>query len=168
MLLRSDAKSAWVTFHDTVERELASGGELHDVRDVASKAADNAARLAALFHFFELGMGERVGLEAVESASRIVAWHLNESHRFFGELALPAEMANGMRLDKWLIDHCRRNGLAAVPIRKIQQYGPAGLRDKAALDAAVRYLEELNRVRLIPIDKRKDLYVNPKLLMEKS
>ena len=31
-----------------IESELASGGELYDVRDVASKSADNAARLAAL------------------------------------------------------------------------------------------------------------------------
>lgn len=39
-----EAKAAWVGFHDAIESELASGGELYDVRDVASKSADNAAR----------------------------------------------------------------------------------------------------------------------------
>lgn len=48
MMLAPDAKKAWVEFHDAVESELASGGELYDVRDLASKTADNAVRLAAL------------------------------------------------------------------------------------------------------------------------
>ncbi|MBS3916999.1 MAG: DUF3987 domain-containing protein, partial [Sulfuritalea sp.] len=46
--LAPDAKVAWVGYHDAIESELASGGELYDVRDVASKSADNAARLSAL------------------------------------------------------------------------------------------------------------------------
>ena len=43
--LESDAKAAWVEFHDAIEGELSTGGELYDVRDVASKSADNAVRL---------------------------------------------------------------------------------------------------------------------------
>lgn len=70
-----EAKAAWVKFHDMIESELAMGGELYDVRDVASKSADNAARLAALFHVFE-GAGNSIEINALESASRIAAWHL--------------------------------------------------------------------------------------------
>ncbi len=44
--LTPEAKAAWVEYHDTIESELASGGKLYDVRDVASKSADNAARRA--------------------------------------------------------------------------------------------------------------------------
>src|SRR5205085_33748 len=73
--LAPEAKAAWVAFHDAIEGELASGGELYDVRDVASKSADNAARLAALFHVFE-GTGGAVGADAFEGASRVAAWHL--------------------------------------------------------------------------------------------
>ena len=64
MSLAPDAKAAWIAFHDTIERELASGGELFDVRDVASKSADNAARLAALFQIFEHGLGGAIGWNA--------------------------------------------------------------------------------------------------------
>jgi len=46
LTLSPEAKAAWVAFHDAVESELATGGELFDIRDVASKTADNAARLA--------------------------------------------------------------------------------------------------------------------------
>ena len=108
LTLTPDAKAAWVTFHDAIEGELRNGGELYDVRDVASKTADNAARLAALFQVFEHDMVGAVELEAFEGASRIAAWHLNESRRFFGELALPAELADAARLDSWLIEYCRR------------------------------------------------------------
>ena len=42
MALTPEAKAAWVAFHDDIESMLASGGELSDIRDVASKTADNA------------------------------------------------------------------------------------------------------------------------------
>ncbi len=161
--LTPDAKAAWVTFHDEIERELASGGELYDVRDVASKSADNAARLAALFQMFEHGMGA-VGPECFESASRIAAWHLNESRRFFGELALPAEMVNTARLDTWLIEYCRRQRTHLVGKNHARQHGP--LRDGAALDAAIRELADLDRVRLAKDGKRRTILVNPVLLIE--
>ena len=57
--LAPDAKAAWVEYHNAIESELASGGELYDVRDVASKSADNAARLAALFQHVRAWHGRR-------------------------------------------------------------------------------------------------------------
>lgn len=166
LALAPGAKTAWVTFHDAIEGELASGGELYDVRDVASKSADNAARLAALFQVFESGMGGAVGADAFEGASRIVAWHLNESRRFFGELALPLDLANAARLDAWLIDYCRRERTHLVPTKKVQQFGPGGLREKATIESAVRELEELGRARLAQDGRRRIIKVNPALVIE--
>jgi putative DNA primase/helicase len=40
--LSPEAKRSWVVFHDAIEGQLARGGGLYDVRDVASKTADNA------------------------------------------------------------------------------------------------------------------------------
>src|SRR4030095_1014276 len=82
-----EAKAGWIAFHDAVELEVRAGGDAHDVGDVASKTADNAARLAALFEIFEQQVGP-VSPSAFDSASRIAAWHLHEARRFFGELAL--------------------------------------------------------------------------------
>ena len=164
MMLTPEAKAAWVEYHDAIEAELRTGGELYDVRDVASKSADNAARLAALFQIFEHGMGGAVGLECFESASRIAAWHLNESRRFLGELALPAELADAARLDSWLVDYCRREKTHLVPIAKLQQFGPGGLRSKATIETALRELEEAGRARPEREGKRKMIAVNPALL----
>jgi len=162
--LNRDAKREWIGFHDAIEGELRSGGELYDVRDVASKSADNAARLAALFHVYEHDIGGAVGREAFEGARRIVAWHLNEARRFFGELALPVELANAARLDAWLVGYCRDRGIPGVPTRTIQQFGPGGIREKAAIEAAARELDELGRARIVQQGRRKEVRVNPALL----
>ncbi len=160
--LAPDAKAAWVEYHDAIESELASGGELYDVRDVASKSADNAARLAALFQQFEHGMGGAIGLDSFECASRITAWHLSEARRFFGELALPAELADAARLDSWLIEHCRQGRTHMVGKNHVRQHGP--LRDGARLDAAIRELAELDRLRLEKDGKRLTIHLNPALV----
>lgn len=158
--LAPDAKVAWIEYHDAIESELASGGELYDVRDVASKSADNAVRLAALFQIFE-GGGGAIGAGAFESASRITAWHLNEARRFFGEIALPAELADAARLDAWLIEYCRRERTHLIGKNHTRQHGP--LRDGTALDAAIRELADLDRVRLVKDEKRLTIKVNPAL-----
>lgn len=159
--MTADAKAAWVDYHDAIEGELASGGELYDVRDVASKSADNAARLAALFQRFD-GDGDAIGADALQNASRITAWHLNEARRFFGELALPDELANAARLDSWLFEYCRRVRTHLVGKNHARQHGP--LRDGVVLDTAIRELADLDRVRLVKDGKRLTIHVNPQLL----
>jgi len=160
--LSPEAKRAWVEYHDAIESELASGGELYDVRDVASKSADNAARLAALFQMFEHGTGAVSG-NCFESANLIAAWHLKESRRFFGELALPAELADAVRLDNWLTDYCRRERKGIVNKRLLNQYGP--VRDRTRLDAGINELIEHDRVRLLNKGRQVDLAMNPSLLI---
>jgi putative DNA primase/helicase len=163
LTLAPAAGDAWRAFHDRIEGQLRAGGDLFDVRDVASKIADNAARLAGLFHAFEGGSGP-VSLDAFDRAARIAEWHLHESRRFFGELALPAELANAARLDTWLIDYCRRTGTHFVPMSEIQKSGPNGLRIKAAIEAAIVDLAELDRAVIDRSGRAKFIKVNPALL----
>lgn len=157
----AEARRDWIAFHNNIEAELCDGGELRDVRDVAAKAADNAARLAALFHAF-VGGGGAISATDFAGAARIVAWHLNEARRFFGELALPAELADAARLDAWLIGQCRRDGGQEVGRREAQRCGP--VRDADRLSAALRVLAELDRAREGTDGKRRPIRVNPALL----
>jgi putative DNA primase/helicase len=159
-----EAKGAWIAYHDAIESELRTGGELYDVRDVASKSADNAARLAAHFQVFQHGPGA-IGLDAFQRAARIAAWHLNESRRFFGLLALPIEVSNAARLDAWLIDYCRRERVQKLPVSRIQTYGPNAIRSKAAIEAATGELRELYRAKLVESGHARVVAVNPALLV---
>lgn len=167
LTLSVEAKAAWIVFHDAIELELRSGGELYDVRDVASKTADNAVRIAALFHLFDDASGGAIGLDAFEGASRIAIWHLHEARRFYGELALPQEQANAVRLDNWLLNYCLREKTNFVPRRELQRHlTPGHLRQGDALDAALTELVEANRVQQVQDGKRKEIHINPALLKE--
>jgi len=157
----TEARRDWIAFYDAIESALCIGGELHDVRDVAAKGADNAARMAALFHVYSGDAGS-IGPDAFAGAARIVAWHLNEARRFFGELALPAELADAGRLDGWLIEQCRRDGTDEILRREAQRRGP--VRDSERLSAALRVLTELDRVRADTEGKRRLIRVSPALL----
>lgn len=161
MGMTPEARTEWIRFHDAIEAELAPGHELHEVRDVAAKIGDNAARVAALFHLFEHGVGT-IGLQALTSACTLVAWHLNEALRFFGELALPPEMADAAKLDDFLIRECRATGKAIVNKRQARQYGP--VRDGKRIDAAISELESLDRLQADKVGKRITLVINPELL----
>jgi len=161
LTLSPEAKDLWIAFHDMIESELANGGELQTVKDVASKVADNAVRMAALFHVFGGDVGP-ISAEAFTAASWIVTWHLNESKRFFGELALPQELADAGRLDAWLIEQCRKGVTHQVATRDAQRLGP--VRDKQRLATALQELGELDRVRVVQETRRKIITVNPALL----
>ncbi len=163
--LSPDAKEHWVAFHNAIESELSTGRELYDVRDVASKTADNAARLAALFHTFTGGIGP-IDAEAMESGGQIAAWHLSEARRFLGELAMPLEFANPARLETWMLDYCQRENTDSVPTRQIQQFGPGGLRDKATFTDAIKELAELGRARLVQAGKKRAVQIRSELLKQ--
>jgi putative DNA primase/helicase len=92
-----EAKAAWIDFYTNIEAELGDGGELRDVRDIVSKTADNAASLAALFQYFEDGLLV-IGAGAFDTGSQIAAWHLYDARRFYGELAVPEDVADAVRL----------------------------------------------------------------------
>lgn len=162
--LSVEARAAWIQFHNEVEGSLGPGGDMAETRDVASKAADNAARLAALFHLFEAGSAQTIGEAHMRAACKIITWHLYEARRFFGELALPAVLANAVKLDAWLLRHCREKGTASVSTRTIQREGPGPLRDRRALEAALRELLDAGRVREVRDGRQKLVQVNPSLL----
>ncbi|WP_166804971.1 DUF3987 domain-containing protein [Nitrosococcus wardiae] len=161
--LSPGAKDAWVEFHDEIESELKAGGQLEDIKDVASKIAENAARMAALFHVFD-GVGGPISAHSFDSASRITLWHLGESLRFFNEVAPPEGRENAEKIEDWLLSYCEQHRTTRAPTKLIQQYAPGKLREKAKLDAAIDELAALNRVRRVQEGRKKFIEVNPKLL----
>lgn len=160
--LSEQAKDVWVAFHDNTEHELGDGGKLYDVRDTASKITDNAARLAALFHLFEGKPGSIISREHMMSACQVVSWHLSEARRFFGEIALPEDLREAMKLERWLINSCQKKGAVIISTRDARQLGPA--RDGKTLTTALRILEEMGHVRVIRHGKRRDIYCHPDFL----
>jgi hypothetical protein len=137
--------------------ELSSGGEFYDAR------ANLLTTRYGWRHYSRCsGGGGAIGLAAFEGASRIAAWHLREALRFFGEFALPEELADAVRLDSWLTEHCRNVGERIVGKNRVRQHGP--LRDGPRLRAALKELEELDRIRLRKDGRRLTIHLNPALV----
>lgn len=162
LTLSPDAKQVWVEGYNDIESELKPHGELETVRDVASKAGDNAARVAALFHVFRGDESLLIGVDDMKAAFSLVCWHLDESKRLFNKLNHDPSINMAAKLDAWLINECKKNGSNKISTRHAQQYSK--LRNKDDLRRAVDELIELNRVAPIQEGKKKWIVVNPKLL----
>jgi putative DNA primase/helicase len=162
MELSPEAFAAWTAYHNQVESSLGADGSLSNVRDVASKNADNAARLAALFEYFETGRTV-VSLDMFERASRVAGWYLHESLRYATDAAIPQELHRAYMLDQWLLD--KRCG--SIPRNDILQSGPNVTRQPDALNHALEVLEQYGRVRLTKMGKQSVVEVNPSLLANK-
>ena len=166
--LSPQARAEWIRFHDEVERELGGRGDWRGVRDVAAKAAENAARLAALFHVLEQGPAGTVASEDIQAAARIVRWHLNEARRLLADMDTPPSLAAALRLDAWLREEAQANNADRVPAKRIYQYGPNCVRDSRALRAALAILAERGRARMEEDGRRRVIAINPALLVDRA
>ena len=166
--LSPQARAKWIRFHDEVERELGARGAFRGVRDVAAKAAENVARLAALFHVLEHGAKGTITFEEVRAAACIVSWHLNEARRLLADLDTPPTLAAAIRLDAWLRSEAHAHGTDRVPTTRIYQYGPPCVRDSRDLRAALAILAERGRAWLEECGRRRIVVINPALLTERE
>jgi len=160
--LSHDAKLAWIKFHNDVELELRQGGDLTDARDVASKAADNVARLAALFHLYEWHSEGAINKGLVEGAIDIVTWHLYEAKRFLNQIAVPEHINNAIKIDDYILRYCRNHKTDTVAKNHLRQHG--AIRDKKLLNEALDELIDANRIRVILDDRTSIIQINPALL----
>lgn len=160
----SDAKEIWVKFYNEVEKELQPGREMSETKDIASKIAENAARLAACFHIYcDDGLSSKtISADLMGRACSIAAWHLYEGRKFLKEIATSTEISNAIKLDSWLIGYCNKNKLNVLSTREIQRKGP--LRGKSQLLEAIEVLIDTDRSKLVQEGRKKNVLINPKLL----
>ena len=142
--LSGKAFEAWVNVYNAIERNLKAHGEYADIRDSASKAADNLARIAAVLHEIEGRMGA-IEPDLIEAAAKVVLWHLSETQRMYANAQLSPTALLAGQLEAWLILQGGRYQIADIlkfaPSRK--------LRRKAARDRTLNLLAELGRARVV-------------------
>lgn len=158
------AQTKWIDIHDCIEDELHTAGEFKDIRDVASKAAENIARLAALFHVLECGPSGAVDVRSIEAATTVVTWHLGEARRLLGALEESPLLAATVRFDEWLRAEAQRLQASRIPTRRIFQFGPRTVRDIAMFKASIALLTERGRARLESDGRKRHVAINPALL----
>ncbi len=162
LYLTDKAMSVWIDFYNEIEIQLGISGVLRDVRDVASKTADNAVRIAALFHVLA-GEAGSISEIHMRNGARVAKWHLNESQRVFVGGIASAGYSDAQKLEDWLVAYCEDNGVVEVPVKIISQYGPSALRKKPAHTPVLDELERLGRVKVGAAPAR-TVHLNPALL----
>jgi putative DNA primase/helicase len=166
LTMTPEAMVVWEGFYNEVEEELGRGGRLHDVQDVASKAADNAARIAACLHAFcdHSGSDGSISQASMESAASLMRWYLHEALRFCKQVAVPESVRKAERLEEWLMLKLY-DGMALVPTREVKQFAPNELRGAAGTDAFA-VLEDHNRAKLLTVGQKKFYCLNPEVVKE--
>ena len=155
--LSPTAKQKWIRFFNETEAGISPKGQWREIKDFASKALENTARLAALFHLFG-GFEGDIQPESMEQAIEIIHWHLQETRRLLSTYATGENVSDAETLSEWLIN----KEIETISIRDIQRLSP--LRDKNRRNDAIEKLLEHHYVRLIKIDGKSSLAINPYLL----
>jgi len=133
-------------------------GKWLSIKDFASKAAENVARLAALFHVFQ-GKEGVIDSETIEQAIQIIQWHLFEARRILSPQSQSPDQQDASRLLQWIIE----KKLTETTPQYLQQYSP--IRDKKRRDKAIDNLIESCYLRQSKQMKKTILLTNPKALM---
>lgn len=154
--LSPKAKQTWIQFYNGIESGLKPQGQWIEIKDFASKSAENATRLAALFHIFGGKEGD-INMEDMEQAISITAWHLQEAQRVLAPLISEPHLDDARLLINWIIER----GLKTTTSRELLQYSP--LRDRLQRDNAVHTLLQYNQIRISKEGKKTVLEVNPRL-----
>jgi putative DNA primase/helicase len=162
--LSAAAFEVWRGFADDVEHDMRADGPFAEVRDIGAKAAENAARLAGMFHVMKAGVSGDIDAETMRSAIRIVAWHLTEAKRLLGEIDASPELSAAERLSTWLVEECRRHNVAEMPTREIANKGPNPMRTRLVRELALRELTSAGHIAVVEEDKKRVVKVNPLLL----
>jgi hypothetical protein len=149
------AKREWTAFFDGIEAKLSRIGEFGDVPDVGSKIAENAARMAGVFHVVEAGPAGDIDRRMMDGAISVVVWHLNEARRVIGANRKPEDIADAELLLEWM-----RKQEETIDPRSILQFGPARLRDKKRRNPALKVLAD--RHLAFEIGNPTRLILNPK------
>ena len=171
----ADAQRTWVRFHDEVEEQLGGEEAYSGIKDVASKAADNAARLACCFHVFAGDHIRPIDRWSMEGACSLMRWYLNEAVRFARVAEAAPEVADAQLLEAWLVREAKRRVRAGeaplvVSVNEIRKKGPNPLRlaHSRKLDDALDLLASHDRVAVAKRIGKKgaDVVLHPGVLAE--
>ena len=142
--MSSEAARAWNHYYNQIESSIGPSGMYADVRDGASKAAENISRLACLFQAFESCESPdewQISEAMVNSAHVVCMWYMNNFKIIFGQQSILSEdTQNANELWAWLDMKWAQNNAWLISKNEIRQFGPWKIRSKKRLDMALENL----------------------------
>ena len=151
VVLGKDAKKRWIDFHDLTDSKMNEDGEFHPIKPFASKAAEQALRIAAIFAYCEsLAMPEAtisITLDQMERAITLVNYYLNEARRVLNRSVGDINIHLADQVLEWIKRHRPDK---VFPLTDIYQRGPTQIRTAKKAKKMMEILKEHSYVIEIP------------------
>ena len=157
ILLSKPAKERWINFFNQVEAGLANPAEWGNITDFASKAAENVARLACLFHLFEGKYGDIESIY-IEQAIEVMLWHMKETKRILGDSEDYETIHNAKKIIEWI----KARNQSSISRRDVLRLGT--VRGKEVFNEAIELLVSLHYLKETTEGRKNILEINPALL----
>ena len=145
--LAPEARALLVAFADAIEAAQAPGGDLAHVTGYASKAAEQAARIAGVLTLWRDLDANAVQPGDMADAITLAQFYLAEASRLASAATISAEIDRAEALRRWLLESWPET---EVLVRDVVQYGPNALRETPKARAALGILEKHGW--LVPLD----------------
>jgi hypothetical protein len=126
--LSGDAREVLQEFALVVEAAQAKGGELEGVRPFASKAAEHAARLAAVMTLFGNPDASNVTRVTMDDAVTLATFYVNEAARLTDAATISKDTADAEKLRRWILESW---GEQLISTPDVVQRGPNQFRETA-------------------------------------
>lgn len=153
LILTEQAKTAWVKFHDAIDKDIASGRCYQPIRRFGSKAAEHVLRIAGNLAMISDPEVKAIQKEYIHRAIELVEYYLSEILRVQGYLSVPHSLMLAQKVLNW----CWDKGKEILKIKDLYQNGPVELREAKKARESMAVLEEHGWV--IQISGKKDIWV---------
>lgn len=131
--LTAEAVAGWGDYADICERRGGQGGEWGDIRAFANKAAEHAARLAAVIALFHDPDVREIDGIMFERGRQLADFYGSEMLRLSGHAAVGADLMDAEALRRWIGE----KGLSLVATSHVLRLGPSALRTAPKAKAAL-------------------------------
>lgn len=136
--LTPEARALLVGFSDAMEVAQAPGGNLANVTGYASKAAEQAARIAGVLTLWRDLEAEAVTERDMADGIGLAHFYLSEAKRLADAATVSAEIDAAEALRRWLLESWAE---PEVMVRDVVQFGPNALRESPKARKALTLLE---------------------------
>ena len=139
LALAPDARALLVAFSDAIEAAQAPGGDLAHITGTASKAAEQAARIAGVLTLWRDLEAVKVEGRDMADAIDLAQYYLSEASRLASAATVSAEIDRAEALRRWLLESWAE---AEIMVRDVVRLGPNPLRESPKARAALGILEK--------------------------
>lgn len=144
--LSDEAREKLIEMANEVEAAQGPVGPYEEIAPFASKAAEQACRIAAVLTLWQGQDAEEVSAEDMACGIGLATYYLDEAKRLMGRASADQDLADADELRLWLLSRPRKEFVAG----DVQQRGPKRLRSRALIQRLLLILEDHGWIRRLP------------------